>query len=176
MNVQRAGRLRASSDQSEQGPHYHPENPRLTRARSQDFSVVESIAVPDDPTEESDSTLDDVSDIEGITWPRSARYLVLICAFLISLSFGVTQVPLLYVFRLMTCDAYYEEHGQNISTAPFPTGSTFWHASSRSQTLIFEEKSDRCSLNAIESSTALSISLLGASTTVFGIQIGRAHV
>ena len=76
----------------------------LSRTRSQEFSVVESIAVQDVPPG------DDKVDPAATTWPQSARYLVMLCAFLTSLSFGVTQVPLLYVFRLMTCDAYYEAH------------------------------------------------------------------
>jgi hypothetical protein len=33
----------------------------------------------------------------------------MLCAFLVSLSFGITQVPMLYVFRIMACDAYYED-------------------------------------------------------------------
>lgn len=69
---------------------------------------------------------------------------ILLCAFLVSLSFSFTQVPILYVFRLMTCDEYYKVH------PPF-SGSE-----------------DRCAVNAIESSTARSLSLLGVSTTMFG--------
>ena len=113
----------------------------------------------------------------------------------------VTQVPLLYVFRLMTCDAYYEEHersspdfafsfrkahdisnGLSLSslsskhisslllhalTSPASTlPSAFLPISSQSNN---SPSPDRCSLHAIESSTALAVSLLGASTTVFGL-------
>ncbi|KAF2787775.1 hypothetical protein K505DRAFT_329435 [Melanomma pulvis-pyrius CBS 109.77] len=77
---------------------------------------------------------------------KLALYRALVSAFIVSLSFGVTQVPILYVFRLMTCDAYYETH-----TFAGPAGA------------------DRCARREIEASTARSISLLGASTTVFGI-------
>ena len=52
---------------------------------------------------------------------------------------------LIYVFRLMTCDAYYESH-------PMSTG-----------------KPDRCSVPEIEASTARAVALLGSSTGFFGI-------
>ena len=72
---------------------------------------------------------------------------ILVCAFMVSLSFGVTQVPLIYVFRVMTCEAYYESH-------PSPAPGT---------------GKDRCSLPAIEAGTAKAVSLLGAGTTLFGL-------
>lgn len=81
--------------------------------------------------------------------PRKALILpihwILLCGFLVSLSFGVTQVPLIYVFRLMTCEAYYETH----------PGSSQAH--------------DRCSIPEIEAGTARAVSLLGCSTTFFGV-------
>lgn len=52
---------------------------------------------------------------------------------------------LVYVFRLMTCEAYYETHSQA------PHGS------------------DRCSIPEIEAGTARAFSLLSASTTFFGV-------
>jgi MFS family permease len=72
-------------------------------------------------------------------------HLVLLCGFLVSMSFGVTQVPLIYVFRLMTCEAYYDTHPNP------PPGS------------------DRCSVPKIEAGTARAVSLLGFSTTFFGL-------
>jgi MFS family permease len=69
----------------------------------------------------------------------------MLCAFLVSTSFGVTQVPMLYVFRLMTCDAYYEIH------EPDPTSS------------------DICGKREIEAGTARAVALLSASTTLFGL-------
>ncbi|KAL9623033.1 MAG: hypothetical protein Q9160_002752 [Pyrenula sp. 1 TL-2023] len=126
-------------------PYDADDTASLLRTRSQELGVAESIAVQEAPPE--------VSIEESKVWPRSLRYLVLLCAFLTSLSFGVTQVPLLYVFRLMTCDAYYEDHGSQ------PIGTESMQPS----------ETDRCSIHAIESSTALSISLLGASTTIFGL-------
>ena len=71
--------------------------------------------------------------------------LVLLCGFLVSLSFGVTQVPLVYVFRLMTCEAYHEKH-------PRPTAGQ-----------------DRCAVPEIEAGTARAVALLGFSTTFFGV-------
>ncbi|KKY25487.1 putative major facilitator superfamily transporter [Phaeomoniella chlamydospora] len=72
---------------------------------------------------------------------------VLLCGFLVSLSFGVTQVPLIYVFRLMTCEAYYDKRPGVRSPGPI----------------------DRCSLPEIEAGTARAVSLLGCSTTFFGV-------
>jgi hypothetical protein len=71
--------------------------------------------------------------------------LILLCGFITSLSFGVTQVPLLYVFRLMTCEAYYDKH----NTSP--------------------PELDRCAIPEIEASTARAVALLGFSTTFFGV-------
>ncbi|KAF2858395.1 MFS general substrate transporter [Piedraia hortae CBS 480.64] len=74
----------------------------------------------------------------------SAVNRALFTAFLVSLSFGVTQVPLIYVFGLMTCEEYYKHH------ADPGTGET------------------RCRVHEIEASTARSVALLGISTTFFG--------
>jgi MFS family permease len=52
---------------------------------------------------------------------------------------------LIYVFRLMTCEAYYTTH-------PSPPGP-----------------GDRCSNHSIEAGTARAVALLGASTTLFGV-------
>lgn len=142
----------------------------LSRTRSQETSIVESIAVQEPPEQTSDDEYDDDS---ATKWPNSTRYLILLCAFITSLSFGVTQVPLLYVFRLMTCDAYYESHPSTGSPIGFDTADE----SILSYTLVSVSQThgskpvdgDRCSIHSIESSTALSISLLGASTTVFGL-------
>lgn len=69
----------------------------------------------------------------------------LLCAFLVSLTFGITQVPILYVFRIMTCDAYYETH------QPDPAAT------------------DRCANREIEAGAARSFAVLAASTTIFGL-------
>ncbi|CZT12526.1 uncharacterized protein RCO7_07667 [Rhynchosporium graminicola] len=81
---------------------------------------------------------------EPVKYGKSVLYRALLCGFVISLSFGVTQVPLLYVFRLMTCEAYYTDHQE-------------------------PSRGDRCNNHAIEAGTARAFSLLGASTTLFGV-------
>ncbi|KAJ9610986.1 hypothetical protein H2204_015292 [Knufia peltigerae] len=143
----------------------------LTRTRSQEFSMTESIAIQETlPPERPKHSQDGTEDGEPV-WPHSIRYLVQLCAFLTSLSFGVTQVPLLYVFRLMTCDAYYKDR-----SAPPPSSVPASGPSSHILPMLAytfdnsgKDKPDRCSIHAIESSTALSVSLLGASTTIFGL-------
>ncbi|KAK0280666.1 hypothetical protein LTR35_003331 [Friedmanniomyces endolithicus] len=84
----------------------------------------------------------------SILWDQSTVYRVLLTAFLVSLSFGVTQVPLIYVFGVMTCDEYYQHH------EPPPPGPGF---------------DGRCQLPGIEASTARSVAILGLSTTFFGV-------
>lgn len=145
----------------------------LTRTRSQEFSMTESIAIQETlPPERPKHPQDGRGDSE-LAWPHSVRYLVQLCAFITSLSFGVTQVPLLYVFRLMTCDAYYKDH----PAPPAPPSSVLASAAPSHLLSMLaytfdnttKDTSDRCSIHAIESSTALSVSLLGASTTIFGL-------
>ena len=82
-------------------------------------------------------------------WPKAVVYRVLVTAFMVSLSFGVTQVPLIYVFGVMTCDEYYKHH-------PLPPRGT-------------EAYENRCQVHSIEASTARSVALLGAGTTFFGV-------
>lgn len=82
-------------------------------------------------------------------WPKSVVYRVLITAFIVSLSFGVTQVPLIYVFGTMTCDEYYKHH-----KLP-PLGTPAYEA--------------RCNIHSIEGSTARAVALLGSGTTFFGV-------
>lgn len=144
----------------------------LSRTKSQDPAVVESVAVSGPVIESKPGSMhSDTDDARHEASNTRTKYLVLLCALLTSLSFGVTQVPMLYVFRLMTCDAYYEEH-----PAQQPIGA---HSSTQSWTNTWAMLSnftvmtgvarDRCSIHQIESSTALAISVLGASTTVFGL-------
>ncbi|KAF2727847.1 MFS general substrate transporter [Polyplosphaeria fusca] len=80
-------------------------------------------------------------------WGKSVLYRALAVAFCVSLTFGITQIPMLYVFRQMTCDAFYTTH-------PSPQDSAAW---------------DRCQVRRIEADTARAVALLAASTTVFGI-------
>ncbi|KAF1966508.1 MFS general substrate transporter [Bimuria novae-zelandiae CBS 107.79] len=76
---------------------------------------------------------------------KRGAFPALITAFVTSLSFGVTQVPILYIFRVMACDAYYTEH--NVRNPP----------------------QDRCALRQIESRTAREVAIIGMSTTLFGV-------
>ncbi|KAK5124771.1 hypothetical protein LTR85_001484 [Meristemomyces frigidus] len=84
-----------------------------------------------------------------VLWHNSTVYRVLLTGFLVSLSFGVTQVPLIYVFGVMTCDEYYKTHGSP------PPGIGIGH--------------DRCRVHEIEAGTARAVALLGTSTTLFGV-------
>ncbi|KAI7280393.1 hypothetical protein KC345_g4787 [Hortaea werneckii] len=89
----------------------------------------------------------------SVLWSKSVVYRVLLTGFLVSLSFGVTQVPLIYVFGVMTCDEYYKSHpdaGLSLLQEP-----GLGH--------------NRCQIHAIEASTARSVALLGTSTTLFGV-------
>lgn len=69
---------------------------------------------------------------------------VLLSGFIISFSFSFTQVSIFYVFHLMECDIYYDNH-------PPYTGT-----------------GDRCSVNEIAAKTATQFSILGMSTTFCG--------
>ncbi|KAF2637703.1 MFS general substrate transporter [Massarina eburnea CBS 473.64] len=70
----------------------------------------------------------------------SVLYLLMFIGFVVSLSFAVTQVP------KMSCDAYYENH------KPPP-----------------EDIIDRCSMHEVEARMARQITLLAASTMIFGL-------
>ncbi|KAK4896052.1 hypothetical protein LTR27_005909 [Elasticomyces elasticus] len=100
-----------------------------------------------DPTENT-PLLERKKSTVSVLWQQSTVYRVLLTAFLVSLSFGVTQVPLIYVFGVMTCDEYYQHHDSP------PPGLSFDH---------------RCQVHTIEASTARSVALLGTSTTFFGV-------
>lgn len=78
-------------------------------------------------------------------WGKSVVLRVLFTAFLVSVSFSITQVPMIYSFGLMTCEEYYRHHPD-----PGPTA-------------------DRCRNPSIEASTARSVALVGAGTTLFGV-------
>lgn len=171
---------RLSTDQQHLS-HLHSDDAAslsLSRTRSQEFDFAESVAIQEVVVEDSSSESDsDTAEQDAVTWGRSVRYLVFLCAFLTSLSFGVTQVPLVYVFRLMTCDAYYQDHASpepsqlvRSSTSTAGTMLSYVLAPDAFHPLMYKDNQvDRCSRHEIETSTALSISLLGASTTVFGI-------
>ncbi|PFH57709.1 hypothetical protein XA68_14672 [Ophiocordyceps unilateralis] len=78
-----------------------------------------------------------------LQWPRlaSVENRILLASFLITLSFSYTQVPLVYVFRLMECEAFYG---------------------------VRHPADDRCSRDEIAAGTATQYSILGMSTTLCG--------
>ncbi|KAM3417500.1 hypothetical protein BST61_g5742 [Cercospora zeina] len=82
---------------------------------------------------------------DAATWRASVVLKLLFTSIIVSLSFGVTQVPLIHVFGTMTCEAYYKHHSDP-GTLP-----------------------DRCHLTEIQASTARAVALLGAGTTLFGV-------
>ncbi|KAL2759956.1 hypothetical protein ACRALDRAFT_1046680 [Sodiomyces alcalophilus JCM 7366] len=73
---------------------------------------------------------------------------ILMAGFLVSLTLGLTQVPIIYVFRIMTCDAFYADADANANSPSSP---------------------DRCARREIDAATASQVSLLGMSTSVCGI-------
>lgn len=171
-------RERAQDDRSKQKQD-EDIDVQLTRTTSQEPAAVESIpAAAQALLSDDNSNADLPSRPDPRSWPLYTRYLILFCAFLTSMSFGVTQVPLVYAFRLMKCDAFYEKHIPPVPS-PVPREWAFdedvpihAHALLLASPLIEQSSrktGDRCSVNAIESSTALAIALLGASTTAFGI-------
>lgn len=138
----------------------------LRQTRSQEPANIETVVLP---TETDIMSINDAASTHVKVWPRSTRWLILLCAFITSLTFGVTQAPILWVFRVMTCDAYYRHHpseNPSISSAsifPSTLGSIISTAVDR------HVDGDRCAIPAIDASTALSMALLGGSTTVFGV-------
>ncbi|KAI1421160.1 major facilitator superfamily transporter [Xylaria sp. FL1777] len=71
---------------------------------------------------------------------------ILLAGFLMSFTLGITQVPIVYVFRLMECDIFYEHN------PPF-AGPV----------------DDRCHRREIDAGTALQFSVLGMSTSLSGV-------
>jgi len=113
------------------------------------------------PAHEATPLLPDREQVPEKKWALGVISRLLLCGFLVAFSFGVTQVPyvnviqteiwltndrLIYVFRVMTCDEYYQTHPEP------PPGIR-----------------DRCNVPAIGASTAKSVAFLAFSTTFFGV-------
>jgi len=98
------------------------------------------------PTEETTPLLprDEPKEREGKRGV-SALFRALLCAFLVSLTFSITQAPILYAFRIMTCEAFYEHH------EPDPNAD------------------DMCARREIEAGAARSFAVLSSTTTLFGL-------
>ncbi|KXJ92128.1 major facilitator superfamily domain-containing protein [Microdochium bolleyi] len=71
---------------------------------------------------------------------------ILLAGFLMSFTLGITQVPILYVFRLMECDVFYTHN---------PPYSGPW--------------AERCHRREINAGTAQQVSILGMSTSFSGV-------
>lgn len=112
-------------------------------------SLASTIHSSDEPSEDTPLLLKREQSRVSVLWNRSTVYRVLLTSFIVSLSFGVTQVPIVYVFGVMTCEEYYRHH-------PLPPlGTPAWDR--------------RCMVPAIHASTARSVALMGTSTTFFGV-------
>ncbi|KAI1254536.1 hypothetical protein MGN70_003941 [Eutypa lata] len=72
---------------------------------------------------------------------------ILLAGFLMAFTLGITQVPIIYVFRLMECDIFYGHNN------PPP----------------FEGIGDRCHRREISAGTAMQVSILGMSTSLSGV-------
>ncbi|KAI5920954.1 major facilitator superfamily domain-containing protein [Camillea tinctor] len=70
---------------------------------------------------------------------------ILFAGFLMSFTLGITQVPIIYVFRLMECDIFWSHHGP------------------------FEGPGDRCHRREINAGTATQVSIVGMSTSFSGV-------
>ncbi|KAI6379825.1 hypothetical protein MCOR25_001958 [Pyricularia grisea] len=79
-------------------------------------------------------------------WSPTNR--VLVAGFLITLSFSYTQVPIVYIFRQMVCDVYYDDEHHS--------------------PLQGSNGRDRCDRNEIASRTAAQLAILAVSTTLCG--------
>ncbi len=69
----------------------------------------------------------------------------LLCGFLVSLTFSITQIPMMYVVRVMTCNAFYEHH------TPDPNAV------------------DKCMRREVEAGASRYIALIAGSTAIFGL-------
>ncbi|KAI1879257.1 hypothetical protein JX265_002211 [Neoarthrinium moseri] len=70
---------------------------------------------------------------------------ILLAGFLMAFTLGITQVPIIYVFRVMECDVFYTHNPP------------------------FEGIGDRCNRREINAGTATQVSILGMSTSFSGV-------
>lgn len=83
---------------------------------------------------------------------------VLFVALVSAASFAFTQTSLIYAFRVMTCDDYYNHDLDHLLSYPHSAGNGVESG--------FEEgNGDRCSIPAIEGRTARSIAIMSTMTT-----------
>lgn len=82
---------------------------------------------------------------------------ILFAGFLVSLILGLTQVPIIYLFRVMSCEAFYaheDQHSHDFDMAVAAAAST---------------TADRCARREIDAATAQQVSIVGMTTSVCGI-------
>ncbi|KAL7623530.1 hypothetical protein AAE478_007213 [Parahypoxylon ruwenzoriense] len=94
------------------------------------------------PTPESVKTTE-VTKATGTALGPANR--ILLAGFLMSFTLGITQVPIIYVFRLMECDVFYSHNPP------------------------FEGPGDRCHRREINAGTATQVSIVGMSTSFSGV-------
>ncbi|KAI1104356.1 major facilitator superfamily domain-containing protein [Jackrogersella minutella] len=70
---------------------------------------------------------------------------ILLAGFMMAFTLGITQVPIIYVFRLMECDVFYDHNPP------------------------FEGPGNRCHRREINAGTATQVSILGMSTSFSGV-------
>ncbi|KAK9786703.1 putative Major facilitator superfamily (MFS) profile domain-containing protein [Seiridium cardinale] len=70
---------------------------------------------------------------------------ILLAGFLMAFTLGITQVPIIYVFRIMECDVFYSHNPP------------------------FDGIGDRCHRREIDAGTATQVSILGMSTSFSGV-------
>ncbi|KAK4539608.1 hypothetical protein LTR36_010491 [Oleoguttula mirabilis] len=128
-------------------PLDHPEQDSARKA-----SFATTIRSSDEQPTEDTPLLERKRSRAEVLWHKSTVYRVLLTGFLVSLSFGVTQVPLIYVFGVMTCDEYYKTHAW---PPPGAAAGIGLH--------------DRCRVHEIEAGTARAVALLSTGTTLFGL-------
>ncbi|KAI2464208.1 major facilitator superfamily domain-containing protein [Annulohypoxylon bovei var. microspora] len=85
-----------------------------------------------------------VTKTDGATYFGPANR-ILLAGFMMAFTLGITQVPIIYVFRLMECDIFYSHNP------------------------AFEGPGDRCQRREINAGTAIQVSILGMSTSFSGI-------
>ncbi|KAI0376187.1 major facilitator superfamily domain-containing protein [Hypomontagnella monticulosa] len=84
-----------------------------------------------------------VAKVAGTVFGPANR--ILLAGFMMSFTLGITQVPIIYVFRLMECDVFYSHNPP------------------------FEGPGDRCHRREIDAGTATQVSILGMSTSFSGV-------
>ncbi|KAI1438443.1 major facilitator superfamily transporter [Xylaria sp. CBS 124048] len=92
-------------------------------------------------------------------WQFSRSNRILLAGFLVSFTLGITQIPIVYVFRLMECDIFY---ARDTHSSPASSPSLF-------TSLLAGSADARCLRPEIDAGTARQFSILGMSTSLSGV-------